>query len=508
MARPPLGAPSTPLGDLNPGPFVSKSPSEEKRSSSRPLVSERSDEGGEDRPRRRRRRRRDERRAERARREEAGTDEGATKTSSHPPREAPPAAIYPVTLPEEHLDEDATKVIRRLTRNGHTAYLVGGGVRDLLLGRRPKDFDVATSARPQEVRRLFRNCRIIGRRFQLAHVLFGGNKIIETATFRRDPTQRFAVVPYTARPTGALDEGPMPTRLVPERTETSGDLLIRSDNVFGEPFEDAIRRDFTINGLFYDLEREEVIDWVGGIPDLQARVLRTIGDPDVRFREDPVRILRAIKFSARIDMGIDPEVYDAMVDFRDELERAARPRLMEELLRFLRGGAAHRSIYLAWDTGVLASLLPELASFLDDDAPGTRRTWSRLAVIDQLKREDRLPSDPVLLASLLLGPIEEAVAGERDFGVAFDAMMYEVAFRLGLPRRLKDRVRVIAASQKRLREGKVGSLARREFFRDAASLFEIDSRASGKALPEWLSDEEALSEEIPPPRRRRRRRRR
>ena len=189
----------------------------------------------------------------------------------------PSPEVYAQGITRSMMDRDAVKVIRRLSSHGYRAFLVGGGVRDLLLGRKPKDFDVATSALPHDVRRLFRNCRVIGRRFRLAHVLFSGGKIIEVATFRKDPDQR-----YEER--GGDDDTPV--RLVPIRRDSAdeADLLIRNDNVFGHPHEDAIRRDFTINGLFYDLERQEVIDYVGGMDDLDQRVLRTIGDPDVRFR--------------------------------------------------------------------------------------------------------------------------------------------------------------------------------------------------------------------------------
>src|SRR5262249_9132868 len=145
------------------------------------------------------------------------------------------------------------------------------------------------------------------------------------------------------------------------------DLLIRSDNVFGEAHEDALRRDFTINALFYDLDRRQVLDWCGGIEDIARRRIHTIGHPTTRFREDPVRILRAIKFAARLDLGIEPEVYDAMVACREELAKAARPRIFEEILRLMRGGAAHRSMWLLWETGAMAILLPELSAFLDDD---------------------------------------------------------------------------------------------------------------------------------------------
>ncbi|MCC8180058.1 MAG: hypothetical protein LIP23_03990, partial [Planctomycetes bacterium] len=176
---------------------------------------------------------------------------------------------------EEHrisrrdIDQDALKVLYRLSRNGYTAYLVGGGVRDLLLGRKPKDFDISTDAKPEEIRALFRNCILIGRRFRLAHIRYS-DKIIETSTFRTTPQM-------TADP-----------------TDPAADLFQRDDNIFGTPQEDALRRDFTINGLFYDIDTFSVIDYVGGLEDLEARRIRSIGDPCIRFREDPVRMVRAV----------------------------------------------------------------------------------------------------------------------------------------------------------------------------------------------------------------------
>jgi poly(A) polymerase len=168
----------------------------------------------------------------------------------------PTPDVYRGLIVAERIDPDAVKVLKRLTRHGHTAYLVGGGVRDLLLGRAPKDFDIATSARPSEVRRLFRNCRVIGRRFRLAHILFAGGKIIEVATFRRDPREQ-EPEPTDVEEVEDLDvERPS----VSAMRGDDADLLIRHDNTFGDPHEDAIRRDFTINGLFYDLDRDEVID--------------------------------------------------------------------------------------------------------------------------------------------------------------------------------------------------------------------------------------------------------
>jgi tRNA nucleotidyltransferase/poly(A) polymerase len=241
-------------------------------------------------------------------------------------------------IARELIDPDADKVVRRLARHGFQAYLVGGCVRDLLLQRTPKDFDVATSATPKEIRQLFRNCRIIGRRFRLAHIFFGP-KIIETSTFRANPR-----------------EG--------DDASDADELLIRRDNVFGSDTEDARRRDFTMNGLFYDVEAERVIDHVGGMADLERRVVRTIGDPDIRFREDPVRMLRAVKFAARLDFTIEPVTLAALIRHRGEIAKCAQPRVLEELYRLLRGGAAHRSMALLIETGLAGNLSPQLATLL------------------------------------------------------------------------------------------------------------------------------------------------
>src|SRR5262245_45559661 len=245
------------------------------------------------------------------------------------------------------IDPDAAKVIQRLRRYDHAAYLVGGCVRDLLLGRKPKDFDVVTSATPNDIKRLFKNCRIIGRRFRLAHIFFGP-KIIETSTFRANPRE--------------IEDDDT------EGTEAeTGDLLIRRDNVFGTPEQDARRRDFTINGLFYDLETGHVIDHVNGMVDLEARVVRTIGDPDIRFREDPIRILRAVKFAARCNLTIEPETYRRMMEHRNDIAKCAQARVSEEFYRLLRAGAAKRSMEILLEAELLDLLAPELARGLKVD---------------------------------------------------------------------------------------------------------------------------------------------
>ena len=271
------------------------------------------------------------------------------------------------TLDRAAIDPDADRVVRKLNRAGFKTYLVGGCVRDLLVARTPKDFDVATSATPNEIKATFRNSRIIGRRFRLAHVFFG-SKIIEVSTFRANP-----------------------------RDEDDHDLLIRRDNVFGTETEDARRRDFTINGLFYDVEREEVIDHVGGLADLDAKLIRTIGDPDTRFQEDPVRMLRAIKFAARLGFGFEEATWRAMLRWRGEISKCAPPRLLEEMHRLIRGGAARRSFELMVETGVMAVLSPYLAGLREGDgaptiAPPVTMTIS-LPTIPMLEYVDEDPAE-------------------------------------------------------------------------------------------------------------------
>ena len=382
-----------------------------------------------------------------------------------------PRTLHFVVAPQR-MDADAAKVVRRLTQAGYKAYLVGGCVRDLLLEKSPKDFDVATSASPKQVRALFRNCRIIGRRFLLAHILCAQGKIIEVATFRKDPT------PYgveggdedeweTADESGA----DAPRRARPTDDQ---DLLIRHDNVFGNPPEDAIRRDFTMNALFYDLERREVVDYVGGLADIEHRVIRTIGDADVRFREDPVRILRAIKFAARLDLGIEPQVYDAMVAHREDLLRAARPRLLEEVLRLMRHAAARRSVWLAWETGVLATVLPEVSAWIDDHPDASSRLWTRLAAIDARAKAGDLPSDTTLFSALTLDPALESMTGVKDALLGASDFYQDLQELLPMPRRLFDRVRQVVAAQRRFRTGRESTVARRDFYDDARDLFVLD----------------------------------
>ena len=200
-------------------------------------------------------------------------------------------------ISRQQIDPDALKVLYRLHRAGFKAYLVGGGVRDLLLGCQPKDFDVSTDARPQQIKRLFSNCFLIGRRFRLAHIRYSRDSVIETSTFR-SPVQ-----PHS------------------DPDHPDADLFNQDDNEFGTPAEDAVRRDFTINGLFYDIDNYSVIDHVGGLADLKKGLVRCIGDPDLRFREDPVRMLRGVRFAARLGFRVERRTWKAILRHHVEIAK-------------------------------------------------------------------------------------------------------------------------------------------------------------------------------------------
>ena len=263
-------------------------------------------------------------------------------------------------ISRKNIDPDALKVLYRLADAGYTAYLVGGGVRDLLLGRQPKDFDVGTSARPNEVKRVFRNCFLIGRRFRLAHIRFG-TKVIETATFRQNSQTVGEIIEHAA-------EGP------------------HEDNTFGTPETDAYRRDFTVNGLFYDIRDFSVIDWVGGMKDLNRKVIRAIGDPEIRFQEDPVRMMRAIKFSSRLGFSIDRKTAAAMKRHHRCILTASVPRVCEEVFRLFPYGHSEEAFRQMHAYGLLGDLVPELAAFIDRDGGRKSRTFVYLKGLDAYER--------------------------------------------------------------------------------------------------------------------------
>jgi len=286
---------------------------------------------------------------------------------------------------KDHISRGARKTCEELQRAGHTAYVVGGAVRDLLLGMRPKDFDVATSAHPDEVRSLFRRSRIIGRRFQIVHVMWGA-ETVEVSTYRAH---------FTAKDPESEDDR--------DTQDVHGRVL--SDNVFGTQAEDAVRRDFTVNALFYDPVKEEVWDFQHGVKDLIARKLVMIGDPALRYREDPVRMLRAARLSAKLGLAIDPRTAAPIKELKHLLENVPQARLFEEILKMLLSGNAVACVQRLRELELHHGLLPLLDDALEDPATGPFAMAALKATDDRL-REDKPVSPAFLLAALLWGRVE------------------------------------------------------------------------------------------------------
>ena len=427
--------------------------------------------------------------------------------------------VQPLIIPRaEHalsrrlIDPDALKVMYRLHKANHAAYLVGGGVRDLLLGRHPKDFDLGTSAHPHEVKRLFRNCWIIGRRFRLAHVKFG-QKTIEVATFRRQlpPEELPPEAPVAELAAAVTTEEPRPAPAgVPHRR------IVRRDNSFGTPEEDAFRRDFTVNALFYDIGTLSIIDYVGGLEDLRAGVVRSIGNPNERFVEDPVRMLRAIALAARLDFAIDPPILDAIARHREEIGHASPARMIEEIYKILRSGAATQTMRRLAEVGVLEHIAPQVAR------RQTPELWESLSKLDAYRaRFDAAPAaltNAILLGSLVtpvlpIGPLRRHDPDEprpRETGVVLGV--------LPIARRDVERLRQILMLQARLLQANLPvrvqrSLVHRNVFNDALTWLDVHAGAPA-IVDQWRevaagripADDE--TEAAAPHRRRRRRRRR
>ncbi len=306
-------------------------------------------------------------------------------------------------LRRDMISYEALRVLTRLNEAGYKAYLCGGGVRDLLLGRDPKDFDIATDARPEEVKKIFRNCRIIGRRFKLAHVFFR-DVIIETATFRA----------LLDNPPPEAEGVPLPSRRrtdVPDPTfATRGGVIVR-DNVYGTPEEDARRRDFTINGLFYDIADGSILDYVGGLQDLEHRILRVIGDPETRFQEDPVRMVRAVRIAAQLDFEIERQAREAIVRSAGELVDSSRERLHEEMLKIFNCGSALKVFERSWRKGLFQTIYPAFSGWLQGPDGPAGLHWVR-KVLRQFDvwKEAGLKPLPALQHALLFGTYIEGMA--------------------------------------------------------------------------------------------------
>ena len=390
-----------------------------------------------------------------------------------PPRILP-RPEHPVS--RKLLSSGALKVLYRLKNSGYRAYLCGGAVRDLMVGIQPKDFDVCTDARPDQLRKLFRNARIIGRRFRLAHVIFHDG-VIEVSTFRRTPA--------------------------PEEQRDPSGLLITSDNTFGTPREDAFRRDFTINALFYNVADFSVVDYVGGIDDLKNRTVRVIGDPDLRFCEDPVRMLRACEFAGRLGFGIESRTQEAIQKNGPEVLKAAPPRLTEELLQLLKCGHAGAAIQWMLDLGLLDVLLPESLAMILAGKRGAGDFSGILPTLDRLSSEGRELPDVALVGCILLPQIllrryefeseRQEMMGVQTFRSVVDDTMAPFLERFSLANYKKTALVQALEGFHRLcgqrwTPGQRVRFASKSYFDDALLLFEVLVRATGEghdALQHW-----------------------
>jgi len=279
------------------------------------------------------------------------------------------------TISKDHMDPHALSAIETLQSAGYTAYLVGGGVRDLLLGVRPKDFDISTSAKPDEIKKLFqRQCLLIGRRFRLAHLRYG-NKILEVSTFRSGDT-------------------------------SSSSLIIR-DNHWGTEEEDVMRRDFTMNALFYDPNKEIVLDYVNGVEDISEKTLKTIGDPHLRFKQDPVRMIRLLKFQARFGFHCEEKTLSAMCACKEEIMKSAPARLLEEMFKMLESGKSEPFFKLLLKHEFLELLLPCFYPFFS--GPTQKRAFHYLHTVDRAMKLGFHVRREVLIASLIFPIFEQEI---------------------------------------------------------------------------------------------------
>jgi poly(A) polymerase len=469
-----------------------------------------------------------------------------------------PRAEHPIS--RSLLSPNAVKVLYKLKEHGFIGYLVGGGVRDLLLGREPKDFDVVTDATPAQLKKLFRNCRLIGRRFRLAHLHFH-DEIIEVATFRSsadavpepeetgeaaDSAQPFsdeeaagfeAAVAAEPQEAEALEQERDGRRKRhhhhgPELLKTEDGLVLR-DNVFGTPEQDAVRRDFTVNALFYNIADFSIIDHVGGMEDLKKGVIRTIGDPVVRFTEDPVRMIRAVRFASMLGFNIEERTEAAMSELCGTINKATPPRLYEEVLKLLLMGAGERTYQLMRHSGLFEPLFPHFDAWLGGESGGYphARVGKALEWVDARLGEGSQVS-PALLIALMFGEyLEEKAAAFRADGaapqqandLAIASFAGELAPTVAIPNRVLMAVREILSLQHRFLKtpgrNARGVIARVNFPEALAYLrFMEELKLPRKSLADWwtrfAADLPATHPESPeaaaerPKKKRRRRRRR
>ena len=375
------------------------------------------------------------------------------------------------TISRKDISENALKVLYRLNKAGYEAYLVGGGVRDLLLGKKPKDFDVTTNATPDQVRKLFRNCRLVGRRFRLAHVMFGP-EIIEVATFR-----------------GHHEDQPA-DRTTSQRGQNG--MLLR-DNIFGSIEDDAQRRDFTINSLYYSVADFSVRDYVGGMQDLEEGVIRLIGNPETRYREDPVRMLRAVRFAAKLHMRISPETAEPIARLATLINDVPPARLFEESLKLLQAGHGFDTYQLLREYSLFQPLFPTITRFFTEKGDSSMERIINLVLknTDTRIQNDMRVNPAFLFAAMLWYPqLETAqkIAQESGltyhdaFALAMNDVLDEACRTLAIPKRITTLVRDIWQLQLRMsrRQGKrAWKLMEHPKFRAAYDLLALRAEIEG-----------------------------
>lgn len=393
-------------------------------------------------------------------------------------------AMQPIIIPrKEHrvsrkkVPLNVLRTLYRLRDNGFTAYLVGGCVRDLLLERTPKDFDIATDARPGQIKRLFRNCRLVGRRFRLAHLHFA-DEIIEVSTFRADALSDESDM-----------ERPAPNNHKPRHLKDDSGMVLR-DNVFGTPEQDALRRDFTINALAYNIADFSIIDYSTGLADLRDGLIRPIGDPCVRFTEDPVRMLRAVRFAASHQFVIEPAAWETLCALSSTISRASPARLYEEMLKLFLLGAARRVFCLLHISGLLAALFPMLSKWLGGNTQRLNIMSTNLECLDQ-RCQMGISSSPALFFAAFFGPLltetslasrREGIPGRLTRDIACTDLMKECSETVNIPGKVANQLRNILAMQHSLHKvppRRPSVIVKKPEFTDALAYLHLEGTLGG-----------------------------
>lgn len=391
------------------------------------------------------------------------------------------------SLRQAYIDPDAYKVIGRLQQFGHKAYIVGGSVRDLLINRLPKDYDIVTNARPNEVKKIFNNSRVIGKRFRIVHIVFRGNKIIEVSTARSLPLNR-----ATAKDTN--------------------DLLLKQDNRYGSFKDDVARRDFTINSLLFDVRNETIIDYSGGFEDIQNKIIRIIGDENISLPEDPVRILRAIKFAGLLDFTFHPKLVKGIAKHRKLIYKASQPRLHEEYNKIFRTGESLKVFGKMVNYGLFEVMFPEVAeaSLVQECTENQfleSHIGKRIAIADRMIQEHEEVNTTIYYALLISDYIE------KDFPAGKPKLqekhikdrLQKVEKEFALTRKECEKIALMFSSQSMFskevkeRKGWVRSFQEKEHFAESFTLFKIIARAKAdeEAIQKALFWEIGLRKKIP-----------